>query len=195
VLAEIVRAVRGLVTGVKAHALADRGLDLYETPRVAVEALLRAENLDARIWEPCAGRGAITDVLREHGHRVAAADIADYGVPGQESGRDFLEEERAPEGFDQIVTNPPFSLAQAFVEHGLALCERVVMLMRLAFLESERRSPILDNGQLARVHVFKKRLPMMHRDGWTGPRASSAVAYAWFVWERAHAGPAQLNRI
>ena len=51
---------------------------------------------------------------------------------------------------------------------------RVVMLLRLAFLESKRRSGILDGGQLARVHVFRNRLPMMHRAGWAGPKASSA---------------------
>jgi hypothetical protein len=28
-----------------------------------------------------------------------------------------------------------------------------------------------------------------------GPRASSATAYAWFVWDRAHSGPLVLDRI
>ena len=93
-----------------------------------------------------------------------------------------------------IVTNPPYGLAGEFVRHGLTICPRVCMLLRLAFLESERRSAILDNGWLARVHVFRKRLPMMHREGWTGPRASSAIAFAWFVWDREHEGPAQLDR-
>jgi hypothetical protein len=58
------------------------------------------------------------------------------------------------------------------------------MLLRLAFLESERRSAILESGWLTRVHVFRKRLPMMHRVGWNGPRASSALAFAWFCWDR-----------
>jgi ParB/Sulfiredoxin domain len=31
--------------------------------------------------------------------------------------------------------------------------------------------------------------------GWTGPRASSATAYAWFVWDRAHSGPTVVHRI
>jgi hypothetical protein len=26
---------------------------------------------------------------------------------------------------------------------------------------------------------------MMHRHGWTGPRASSNTAFAWFVWDEA----------
>ena len=51
--------------------------------------------------------------------------------------------------------------------HALSLCPRVAMLLRLSFLESTRRNAILDDGQLARVHVFRNRLPNMHRDGWT----------------------------
>ena len=36
---------------------------------------------------------------------------------------------------------------------------------------------------------------MMHRDGWDGPRASSAITYAWLVWDRHHIGAAKINRI
>jgi hypothetical protein len=62
---------------------------LYETPRVATEALLEVEvTLPRRIWEPAAGRGAIAKVLREHGHEVVATDLADYGEHGQSGGRD-----------------------------------------------------------------------------------------------------------
>jgi hypothetical protein len=57
------------------------------------------------------------------------------------------------------------------------------MLLRLAFYESVRRTPILENRGLARVHVFRKRLPMMHRDGWEGRKANSGMAFAWFVWD------------
>jgi hypothetical protein len=69
------------------------------------------------------------------------------------------------------------------------------MLCRLAFLEIECRTRILDTGTLAAVHVFKKRLPMMHREGWTGRRASRAMPFAWFVWDRNHDGPAVIDRI
>jgi len=69
------------------------------------------------------------------------------------------------------------------------------MLLRLAFLESERRCPILDNGTLADVYVFRKRLPMMHRAGWEGRKANSAMAFAWFIWKRDHRGPIVLHRL
>jgi hypothetical protein len=177
------------------HALADRGHDLYETPGEAVHALLRAERLPHRIWEPACGPGAIVRVLRATGHDVVATDLVDYGCPDSSSRIDFLMEHRAPEGVEAVLTNPPFRLATEFVTHALELVPLTIVLLRLAFLESERRSGILDEGKLARVLPFRNRLPMMHRDGWTGPRASSSVAFAWFVFDRDHQGPSSIHRI
>lgn len=179
---------------VQRHSLADRRDDLYETPPVAVEALLRVEKLPHHIWEPCCGRGKIVNVLRAAGHDVFASDLVDYG--GNLFGRDFLMEYKLPVAcVEAIVTNPPFKLAEQFVEHALNLAPIVVMLLRLAFLESERRRHILDNGMLARVYVFRKRLPMMHRDGWEGRKSNSGMAFAWFVWDRANTGPTEMRRL
>jgi hypothetical protein len=187
--------VIALSTGNNRAPLSDRGNDLYETPPCATLALLRAEALPWKIWEPACGRGAIVNVLRAHGHNVLATDLIDYGDPTCFYRRDFLLEQKLPTGCECILTNPPYKLAAQFVEHALELCPRVIMLLRLAFLESERRSRILDTGTLARVHIFRKRLPMMHRDGWEGPKASSAMPFAWFVWDRTRNGPATLHRV
>jgi hypothetical protein len=78
---------------------------------------------------------------------------------------------------------------------SLQPCPKVIMLLRLAFLESERRCSILENCGLARVHVFRKRLPMMLRHGWQGRKANSGMAFAWFVWDRSHRGPMTVDRI
>jgi hypothetical protein len=94
-----------------------------------------------------------------------------------------------------ILTNPPYMHANEFVRHALTLAPRVVMLLRLVFLEGQGRSDVLDNGQLARVYVFRNRLQGMHRDGWSGPRASTFMAFAWFCWDREHCGPTELRRI
>jgi hypothetical protein len=181
------------------HALRDRGDDLYQSPPEAVAALMRAERLPYRIWEPACGPGSIVRVLREAGHEVFATDLVDYGWPGQNHhGWDFLfPSPDAPE-CDAIVTNPPFKLAGEFVRLSLERAPLVAMLLRLAFIESTKRSPILDSGHLARVHVFRNRLPMMHREG-RGVEVektnSSALAFAWFVWDRNHSGPTELRRI
>jgi hypothetical protein len=175
--------------------LAERGDDLYETPPVATRALLRVEPLPHRLWEPAAGRGAIVDVLRAAGHEVIGSDLRDYGRPDFFARRDFLLERKVPDGCEAIVTNPPYKLADQFVAHALDLCPRVVMLLRLAFLESERRTSILEGRGLARVHIFRNRLPMMHRAGWTGRQASSAIGSAWYIWDRSHSGPTIMDRI
>jgi hypothetical protein len=186
------------------HDEASRGHDLYETPEVATRALLRAEALPRTIWEPACGRGAITRVLRDAGHRVIATDLIDYHSRDQDhAGRDFLLEREPPHGVEMIVTNPPFRLAAQFAAHALKLSPRVAMLLRLSFLESgnmkteagRARLDALDGGDLARVLVFIDRLPMMHRDGWTGKRASNPTAFAWYVWERGYTGKPEIDRI
>jgi hypothetical protein len=178
---------------VQCRSYAERGLDLYETPSVAVEALLHVEQIPHRVWEPAAGRGAIVRVLRDHGHAVIASDVHDYG--GLHFVRDFLEEPKVPAGCDCILTNPPFRYAEEFVAHALDLSPLVIMLLRLAFLESERRTGILEGRGLAHVHVFRKRLPMMHRDGWEGRKANSGMAFCWMLWARGYTGPTTIDRI
>src|SRR5262249_34104609 len=144
--------------------LAVRRDDLYETPPEAVHALLAYEKLpDGAVWECACGPGAIVRVLRAAGHRVYATDLVDYGLDDAESGVDFLMEREPGFYVGTILTNPPYKLAEQFVRHALTLCPKVIMLLRLAFLESERRRAILDNGMLARVYAFRNRLPMMHR--------------------------------
>ena len=72
--------------------------------------------------------------------------------------------------------------------HGLKLVRKVVILERIQFLESDRRELLFNAGTLARVWVFRNRVPRMHRAGWTGPRASASMTLAWFVFLRDHDG-------
>ena len=121
---------------------------------------IEAEDIPFVVWEPACGPGAIVRVLRATGRQVYATDLVDYESPDQDAhGWDFLLETQVPIGVKAILTNPPYKLAHEFVAHGLELCPLVIMLLRLTFLESESRSDILDCGKLARVHVFRNRLP------------------------------------
>jgi hypothetical protein len=177
------------------HVLKDRKDDHYATPAEAVYALLAAEDVPNVIWECACGDGAIVSVLRASGRMVLATDLVDYGLANSASRVDFLMEPRVPAGTQCIITNPPNKLATAFAEHALKLCPRVMLLQPVQWLGSEKRTRIFDNGALVRVHVFKRRLPMMHRFGWGGPRNSSQIYYAWYVWNRDHRGPTILDRI
>lgn len=181
------------------HSREARGNELYPTPACLVDALVKAEPLPPRIWEPAAGMGHLAAALVAHGHSVRASDIIAYPerVPGSPriEKSDFLKEWGSDE-ISCIVTNPPFSKAEDFVRHALDIhgISKIVILARLAFLEGSSRSDIID-GHLARVYPIINRPPMMHRweqgdDGvwreWQGPKASSAVPFAWFVFLREH---------
>jgi hypothetical protein len=107
------------------------------------------ESITGPIWECAAGRGAIVRALREAGHEVIGTDLVDYGSPDSRGDVDFLKQQSAPDGVRTIITNPPYMRAGEFVRHALELVPHVVMLTRLAFLESQRRSDILDDGRLA----------------------------------------------
>lgn len=183
-----------MVAGVGMHSHADRGDDFYATPPEAVGALLQIEKKwlpEGTIWEPACGDGAIVNVLRKAGRTVFASDLIDRGCPQSEVSN-FLAVRPAPY-HGSVITNPPFKLAREFVDVALQSAPYVAMLLRLAFLEGGARKPWFASTPLARVHVASRRLPMMHRDGWTGPKAGSAVCHAWFVWDARHEGRPQIQ--
>lgn len=171
------------------HSHADREHDFYATPPEAVHSLLAIEKkwLPAgTIWEPACGDGAISSVLSAAGRNVISTDIVDRGYPGARVISIFDADERYT--FPAVITNPPFKLAKEFVDVALSRAPYVAMLLRLAFLEGAMRQSWFASTPLARVHVASRRLPMLHRHGWTGNKVGSAVCYAWFVWDRRHEG-------
>lgn len=98
--------------------------DYYATPFEATEAILSREELHGSILEPAAGEGHISKVLREHypNSQIISTDLVQrddrFGC-GIVGGVDFLTE-NYPEKFNNVITNPPFSLAKEFAEKGLA---------------------------------------------------------------------------
>lgn len=169
--------------GAKRHKLADRGEDLYETPDCATRTLLGVEMLPERIWEPCAGRGAISRILTARGHDVLAQDLVAY--PGADADIvapvDFMCARAAPFPDAYIVTNPPFKIADAFIRHGLSLGCPMIVLLRLMAIEGANRSDLVDR-HLIRIWAGKERLPRMHREGWAGNYSNSGAPFAWFVF-------------
>lgn len=126
--------------------------------------------------------GHLADVLKLNGYNVRATDLIDrnYG----ESGINFLEQQEQYNG--DILTNPPYKYALEFVEKALELIpkgNKVIMFLKLQFLEGQERRRLFDTMQLAKVYVFSKRQQCAKNGIFTG---SSAVAYAWFVWIKGH---------
>jgi hypothetical protein len=163
------------------HPLKERGDDAYFTPPEAIYSLVGLENLPGVIWEPAVGEGAIANVLKEFGHQVIASDIHNYGYEGTHL-EDYLTATVSP-NVEGIVTNPPYKLAFEFLKKALAEVDYVALLLRLNFLESVKRIDFFNEKPPSRILVSSRRLPMMHRYGWEGPRSGSNCCYAWFVWD------------
>ena len=81
-----------------------------------------------------------------------------------------------------------------FIAQPLKLSPKVIFLLRIHGLVSLARQDFI-NDHLARMYAFSRRLPMMHRDDWQGNRATSAMDFAWFIFERGHSTPAQITSI
>jgi len=92
------------------------------------------------------------------------------------SGIDYLSAQ-VPTGVEALVTNPPYKLAVRFAEKALGEVPYLALLLRTNFLESTSRLPFFRRSPPARVWIASRRLPMMHRHGWQGPRAPSNTCY------------------
>ena len=164
--------------------------DFYPTPPEATRALLDAETFNGDIWEPACGDGAISKVLAERGYRVHSSDLIDRGFGI--SGVDFLLDYETR--CENIITNPPFKLALEFAEHALRRSTRkVAMLCRLGWLEGIERRAFFQSTPLARVHVFSNRVPMLRGGDPMMKGGGGMIAFAWYVWDHEHRGPATLN--
>lgn len=155
----------------------------YVEPAAAVEALLRVEPFFGSIHDPACGGGNIPRVCRAAGYDATGADLVDRG--GGEV-RNFLTDTRE---YDNIVSNPPFSIATEFTLNALRAAPKgkVCILQRLAWLEGRaRHGALFAPGYLHRVWAFSDRISMP--PGGQGIQAKGgAVAFAWFVFRRVHA--------
>jgi len=184
----------------RAGAKADREQnDNYPTPRWCVGQIVRAlertypQALEGALLDPCAGSGNILDVLRLNDYtRLRAVEIrpdceeplTKIVGPGNVLIGDFLKElsyhcAEADEGPVNVVMNPPYTLAQEFVDACLELepvCW-VTVLLRVGFLESFDRALWWEDRPPVELFGLKKR-PSFVGGGTDG------ATYGWFVWRR-----------
>ncbi|MGV2977976.1 hypothetical protein AB1P65_21160 [Roseibium alexandrii] len=164
------------------------GPDFFPTPRWATHALIDNETFEGPIWECACGNGAMSEVLELTGQSVYSSDLYDRGY-GQ-AGVDFLSENKRS---DNIVTNPPYNAAEAFVAKGLKSAnKKFALLLRLAFLEGGNRArTIYSENPPSRVWVFSERITFYPAGSTV--KGSGTTAYAWFIWDKSHTGNTQLN--
>lgn len=112
-------------------------------------------------------------------------------ICGIVGGVDFLTE-NYPEKFNNVITNPPFSLAKEFAEKALEVSTgKVILFAKIQFLEGRQRKDFFATHPPKAVYVFSKRVNPL-RNGLevdeNGKPWSSTMCFAWFVWEHGYTG-------
>ncbi len=158
--------------------------DYYATDPKAMELLLQEEAFAPVIWECACGEGHLSKVLEHHGFEVISTDLVYRGY-GENEPLDFLQD--TLEDFEgDIITNPPYKYALEFVQRALDSVQtgrKVAMFLKLQFLESKSRKQFFLDNPPKIVYVSSSRL-ICAMNGDFEKITSSAVAYAWFVWEK-----------
>ena len=172
--------------------------DYYATDPKVVEELLKREKFSHYVWEPACGGGHISKVLEAHGYDVLSSDIVDRGYPNT-CVANFLRTKPHPTKYipRDIITNPPYKYAKEFVEKALKLSmdsTKIAMFLKLTFLEGKARRELFDKAPPKYVYVFSGRVNCA-KNGDFSKAESSAVAYAWFVWEKGFKGEPKIRWI
>ena len=162
--------------------------DYYATDPRAIDKLCAVERFTPTVWECACGGGHLVNALRAHGYAVLASDIVDRGCPSSYI-LDFLHADYC--AFD-IITNPPYRYAKEFVEHALNITSlgcKVAMFLKLTFLESRSRRALFEKYPPKRIWVFSERVQCAKNGDFEKyKKTSTAVAYAWFIWEKGYVG-------
>ena len=134
----------------------------------------------------------MVDRLRERGKKVLSTDVVDRSH--QDFIEDFLKTERDFDG--DIITNPPYKFATEFVLKALEKVReggKVAMFLKLTFLEGqERYTKLFKEKPPKTIYVYVKRIACGKNGIFEG---TSAVCYAWFVWEKGFEGKPSLSWI
>jgi hypothetical protein len=164
-------------------------LERLDTPAFMTRALVQHMPAIAKhyVVEPCAGAGAIVDVLNAAGTRTMAFDTeprADHVMRGDTIAWTDWTTLGTVYKPTALITNPPFSLGAEYWRLGRAF-DVTALLVRLTWLEVTRdRADIADPDALV----------IMPRSPFTGPGAVAAdgtplvgvdsVTVCWAIWAK-----------
>ena len=165
--------------------------DNYPTPSYAVRRLLELPLVQRLVGapnlvclDPCAGEGSIIRAARpmlDPATKFVGVEIRPECAPSL--GRsctatigDYLA--MPPIRADLIITNPPFSRAQKFIEKSIAECPLSFYLLRLNFLGAAKRHEFWKAHMPWAVFVLPNR-PSFDP---AKPGGTDATEYAWFAF-------------
>ena len=139
----------------------------FQTPPEALNPLLPYLKKDWLIWECACGKGKLVDGLERKGFLTVGTDIL--------MGYNFLRWQ--PKKFDCIVTNPPFSIKQEFLERCYSLKKPFALLLPLTTFETEKRQKLFREYGLEVIFLPNR----INFETPSGKGSGSWFATAWFT--------------
>lgn len=149
--------------------------DFYPTPPDVTVGLLQYLGLpkDTMIWDPAYGDGDMVKIFRKMANKNS------YGTDIIE-GIDFLKVKGAG-ATDWIITNPPFSLAEEFIEHCVELNKPFALLLKTQFFHAARRTEFFRRYQPTEVLPLTWRPDFLFKT--EGKHGAPLMEVCWCVWE------------
>jgi len=142
--------------------------DEFQTPKVAINCLLPFLKKEWKIWECAWGGGSLAKHLEEEGFKVIGS-----------KEQDFINDEINRSAFDIIITNPPYSIKDKFLEKVFELEKPFAFLLPLTTLEGKKR------GELFRKYGIQLLIPNK-RINFITPSGTGSGAWfqvAWFCYK------------
>lgn len=148
------------------------GVDDFYTPAPAINPLLPYLPKEWLIWECAAGSGNLSAAFETNGYKTISTDIL--------QGIDFRMFE--PEKYDCIITNPPYSLKDEFLERAYQLGKPFALLIPITSFEGKVRQRLFRNYGVE-VILFDKRINFeCPNPETTKEKSGSWFPTAWFTW-------------
>lgn len=137
--------------------------DDFYTPDEAIRVLLPYVKKEWKIWESASGTGNIVKFFKDMGMSIFGTDIKE--------GQDFLNSNR--DDFDCIITNPPFSIKDKWLEKCYSYGKPFALLLPITALEGKFRHKLYKKYGI-QVILFDGRVQYTKGSCW--------FASAWFCF-------------
>jgi len=141
--------------------------DNFQTPKIGFDYLLPYIKKEWKIWECAWGEGELLNHMKNAG----------FTAFGSDKEYDFLKE--PAKECDCIITNPPYSLKDEFIERCYEHGKPFALLMPLTALEGQKRQALFKKNGISLL-IPPKRINFKTPSG-TG--SGSWFMTAWFCWK------------
>jgi len=171
--------------------------DYYATPFESTENLMKKEKFTGNLWlEPCIGQGHIAKIILKYypNIKLDGIDIIKRNLIFKNPNLNFQQKDflkfKTNNKYDNIITNPPYSIAQKFLEKSMELVKdegKIALFLKIQFLEGIKRKQMFKKYPPKFIHVFSKRqTPMRNGSAFdaNGKKWNNTMCFAWFVWEK-----------